>query len=364
MKRFEPSRTYSSPSRRASVRSAAAVRAGAGLGQRVRGEPLARASRGRKRRLLLVGARELDRERAELLDREDQAARRADLRDLLDRDERQQRARADAAVLLVEHDPKMPFSRKSSTTSHGNSADRSISAARGAIRSRASVRTSSRISRCSAVSGSRRARQPRLEREPQPEADEHAAGDALEPAGQRLATNALRTRVTASASVEYQTRSSATISARHRERGREQRVAARHELREERDEEDRELHVREAGHEPVAEAVHRGRLVPLAARARGRRRSDCDPIQTSTIAPTTFSPTKAASDAATSAETPTAEATPQKSTPTELPTVVASACRRPPRSALRIDHRGRRTGRERQEDGDAGEDEEPVHGGN
>jgi len=50
--------------------------------------------------------------------------------------------------------PKIPFSRKSSTMSQGNSADLSISAARGAIRSRASVRTSSRISRCSAVSES------------------------------------------------------------------------------------------------------------------------------------------------------------------------------------------------------------------
>ena len=51
--------------------------------------------------------------------------------------------------------PKSSFSRKTSTTSHGNSADLSISAARGAIRSRAIVRTSSRISRCSSVSGSR-----------------------------------------------------------------------------------------------------------------------------------------------------------------------------------------------------------------
>src|SRR5215213_4007619 len=50
--------------------------------------------------------------------------------------------------------PKRSFSRKSSTTSHGNSAPLSISCARGAIRSRASARTSSRISRCSSVSGS------------------------------------------------------------------------------------------------------------------------------------------------------------------------------------------------------------------
>src|SRR5215210_3606580 len=47
--------------------------------------------------------------------------------------------------------PKRSCSRKSSTTSHGNSCVASISAARGATRSRASVRTSSRISRCSSV---------------------------------------------------------------------------------------------------------------------------------------------------------------------------------------------------------------------
>src|SRR5205823_5619559 len=56
----------------------------------------------------LVRTVELDRERAELLDREDERARRAHLRDLLDRDERQQGARADAAMLLVEHDPEEP----------------------------------------------------------------------------------------------------------------------------------------------------------------------------------------------------------------------------------------------------------------
>src|SRR5687767_12223824 len=48
----------------------------------------------------------------------------------------------------------MSYSRKSSTMSHGNSADSSISAARGAMRSRASVRTRLRTSRCSSVSGS------------------------------------------------------------------------------------------------------------------------------------------------------------------------------------------------------------------
>ncbi len=47
--------------------------------------------------------------------------------------------------------PKMPCSRKSSTTSQGNSCEASISAARGAMRSRASVRTSARISSCSSL---------------------------------------------------------------------------------------------------------------------------------------------------------------------------------------------------------------------
>src|SRR6185437_15795754 len=45
----------------------------------------------------------------------------------------------------------MSFSRKSSTTSHGNSCEMSISAARGAIRSRASCLTRLRSSRCSSL---------------------------------------------------------------------------------------------------------------------------------------------------------------------------------------------------------------------
>ena len=43
---------------------------------------------------------------AEVLHRDDQAARRADLRDLLDRDEGHQRALAGAAVLLAGEDPE------------------------------------------------------------------------------------------------------------------------------------------------------------------------------------------------------------------------------------------------------------------
>ena len=82
------------------------VRARACLGERIGGEPLARGETGQEALLLLVAARELDRERAELLHREDQPARRADLRDLLDRDQREQRPRARSPVLLVEEEPE------------------------------------------------------------------------------------------------------------------------------------------------------------------------------------------------------------------------------------------------------------------
>src|SRR5207237_4575667 len=82
------------------------VRARARLRQRVGGEPLAAREARQEPLLLLVGPPELDRKRPELLDGDDQAARGADLRDLLDRDERHQRARAEAAVLLVVEDPE------------------------------------------------------------------------------------------------------------------------------------------------------------------------------------------------------------------------------------------------------------------
>ena len=77
------------------------IRAGAGLGERVGRQPLARGELRQEAPLLLLAAGELERERAELLHRQDQPARRADLRDLLDRDEGRERARADPAVLLV-----------------------------------------------------------------------------------------------------------------------------------------------------------------------------------------------------------------------------------------------------------------------
>ena len=49
-------------------------------------------------------AGDLEPERAELLHREDERRRRADLPDLLDRDEREERAGAEPAVLLVEEE--------------------------------------------------------------------------------------------------------------------------------------------------------------------------------------------------------------------------------------------------------------------
>src|SRR5207245_9611481 len=52
----------------------------------------------------VVGARELEAEGTELLDGEDQAARRANLRDLLDRHEGEERAGAEPAVVLVEEE--------------------------------------------------------------------------------------------------------------------------------------------------------------------------------------------------------------------------------------------------------------------
>src|SRR2546421_819293 len=82
------------------------VRARARLRQRVGGQPLAARELRQEALLLVLGAGELDSQRAELLHGEDQAARGADLRDLLDRDERHQRARAGAPMLLVEHDPE------------------------------------------------------------------------------------------------------------------------------------------------------------------------------------------------------------------------------------------------------------------
>src|SRR5438270_727504 len=91
---FAYSSAYSVAPRRRPHRGA--VGAGAGLRQCVRAQPLAAREPRQVALLLLVGAGELGPERAELLHGEDQPARRADLRDLLDRDQREQRPRAEA----------------------------------------------------------------------------------------------------------------------------------------------------------------------------------------------------------------------------------------------------------------------------
>jgi len=82
------------------------VRARPGLGEGVGAQPLAGCKPRQVARLLLVVARKLEPERPELLHGEDQPARCANLRDLLDRNERQQRSGAEAAVLLVEEQPE------------------------------------------------------------------------------------------------------------------------------------------------------------------------------------------------------------------------------------------------------------------
>ena len=64
---------------------------------------------GSQRCPLLLRAGELEAERAELLDGEDEAARRTDLRDLLDRDEREERPGSRAAHVLVEEEPEDPL---------------------------------------------------------------------------------------------------------------------------------------------------------------------------------------------------------------------------------------------------------------
>src|SRR6266536_2532711 len=73
-----------------------------GLRQRVRRKPFAAREARQEALLLLLRPGQFDPERAQLLDREDEPRRRADLRELLDRDQNHQRAGATAAVLLVE----------------------------------------------------------------------------------------------------------------------------------------------------------------------------------------------------------------------------------------------------------------------
>ena len=78
---------------------AAGVGARLGLGQRERRRPLARRAPGQEALLELVGAEQLDRQRAEVLEHQDQRGGGARARDLLDRDAEHQRAGAGPAVL-------------------------------------------------------------------------------------------------------------------------------------------------------------------------------------------------------------------------------------------------------------------------
>ena len=91
------------PRRRAHSRR---VRSGARLGERVGTEPLAGRQTWQVPLLLLLIAGELEAERPELLHGEDQSARGADLRDLLDRDERQKRPGPEASVLFLVEEPE------------------------------------------------------------------------------------------------------------------------------------------------------------------------------------------------------------------------------------------------------------------
>jgi hypothetical protein len=81
---------------------AAGIRARLGLRQREGGRPLAGRAARQEALLLLLGAEELDRQRPELLDHQDQRARRARARDLLHGDVEHQRAGPGPAVLLLQ----------------------------------------------------------------------------------------------------------------------------------------------------------------------------------------------------------------------------------------------------------------------
>ena len=99
MNRFVPLRTYRRRRGVPSCSIAAESRPRPRLGQRVGRQPLAGGESRNVAALLLLACRESSSgDRAERLDREDQAGRRADLRQLLDRDEQHQRAGAGATV--------------------------------------------------------------------------------------------------------------------------------------------------------------------------------------------------------------------------------------------------------------------------
>ena len=106
---FAPLITHSPSSSARGRARVAGVRAGLGLGQPEGGEPLAGAQLRQPVPLLLLGAPEVDRHRAERRVRRDRDAdRRVDPRELLDRERVRERVAAAAAVLLGERDAHQP----------------------------------------------------------------------------------------------------------------------------------------------------------------------------------------------------------------------------------------------------------------
>src|ERR671937_915322 len=154
MNRFDPSRTYSSPSRTAVVRIAAESEPDPDSESAYAHSHSPEASFGSQRRFCSSVP-------ASLRPSEPSSCT-ARIRPLVAHTfETSSIATSESSVPVprppyssLKNSPKRSFSRKSSTTSHGNSWLSSISAARGAIRSRANCRTRSRISRCSSVNGS------------------------------------------------------------------------------------------------------------------------------------------------------------------------------------------------------------------
>src|SRR5947207_12601161 len=149
MKRFEPSRTYSSPSRRAVVRIAAESEPEPDSVSAYAGSHSPKANLGRYRSFCSSLP-------ASLRPSEPSSCTARIRAEVAQTFPTSSIAISERSVPVpsppyssAKKRPKMSFSRNSSTTSHGNSCEASISAARGAIRSRASWRTRSRSSRCS-----------------------------------------------------------------------------------------------------------------------------------------------------------------------------------------------------------------------